>query len=338
MTTRHTLPALVAVLAAGLLATGCGGSSEGSASSDGDSSEISLVAYSTPREAYEQLIDLYRSGAGAGTEFAQSYGSSGDQARAVVAGLHADLVALSLAPDVKKLVDEGLVADDWATADDHEGFVTKSVVVFTVRKGNPKNITTWDDLLRDDVEVLNPNPFTSGGARWNVMAAYGAQLEQGKSEEEAIRYLEDLYDNIGVQDKAAREALQTFVSGRGDVLLGYENEAILAQRQGEDVDYVIPDQTLLIENPVAVTTDTKDPQRTQDFVDWLRTEPAQQVFAENGYRSVLPELVDDQTYPEPKDLFTIEDVGGWDEVMTKFFDPEDSVLQRIQEQLGVSTG
>jgi sulfate/thiosulfate-binding protein len=334
--TRTLLPVLLATVAAAAFA-GCGGVSESEAGGSGDSGDsLSLVAYSTPREAYEQLISDYTSGEGEGSSFTQSYGASGDQARAVIAGLRADIVAFSLAPDVDKLVDEGIVADDWTSGDAHEGFVTKSVVSLAVRKGNPKNIRTWDDLLRDDVEVLTPNPFTSGGARWNIMAAYGAQLEQGKSKEEAIAYLEDLFDNVAVQDKAAREALQTFLSGKGDVLIAYENEAITAQQKGEELDYVTPEETILIENPIAVTSEAKDGSR--EFVDWLRSEPAQKVFAEKGYRSVLPELEDEQTYPTPKKLFDIDDLGGWDKVMAEFFDPEDSVMQRIEEDLGVSTG
>ena len=320
-----------------LLASGCGGTSE-SAGATGDGGEkLSLVAYSTPREAYEQLVKDYAATSnGSGATFTQSYGASGDQARAVIAGLEADVVALSLAPDVDKLVAEGLVAEDWAQTDEHDGFVTKSVVTLAVRKGNPKNIEGWDDLLRDDVEVLTPNPFTSGGARWNIMAAYGAQLAQGKSEEQAVGYLEDLFANVAVQDKAAREALQTFTSGKGDVLIAYENEAITAQQAGEELEYVTPAETILIENPIAVTTESDA--GAQEFVDWLRTEPAQEVFAEKGYRSVLPELVDAKTYPDPEELFTIDDLGGWDSVMAEFFDPEDSVMQRIEEDLGVSTG
>jgi len=334
---RKSLPIALITAAAAAFA-GCGGVSESEAGSAGDSGDkLSLVAYSTPREAYEKLIADYTSTAGGkGASFTQSYGSSGDQARAVIAGLRADIVALSLAPDVTKLVDEGLVADDWATADEHDGFVTKSVVALAVRKGNPKNIDGWDDLLRDDVEVLTPNPFTSGGARWNIMAAYGAQREQGKSREEALEYLEQLFDNVVVQDKAARESLQTFLSGKGDVLIAYENEAITARQAGEELDYVIPDETIMIENPIAATTDAKP--GAQEFVDWLRTEAAQKVFAEKGYRSVLPELVDKKTFPDPKTLFTIDDLGGWDTVTAEFFDPEDSVMQRIEEQLGVSTG
>src|SRR5262249_1049785 len=159
-----------------------------------------------------------------------SYGASGDQERAVEAGLKADVVALSLAPDVDKLVKAGKVDANW-TQEPHNGFVTNSVVALAVRKGNPKNIRTWDDLIKAGVEVITPNPFTSGGARWNVMAAYGAQLEQGKSKQQALDYLTKLFKNVAVQDKSAREALQTFTGGKGDVLISYENEAITAQQK-----------------------------------------------------------------------------------------------------------
>src|SRR5829696_9457104 len=237
------------LLAAGmLLAAGCGGGSGGSGGN-----KLTLVAYSTPREAYEALIPAFqKTDAGKGVSFSQSYGGSGDQARAVESGLAADVVAFSLDPDMTKLVDAGLVAKDW-NANEHKGMVTDSVVVFVTRKGNPKGIKTWDDLVKPGVEVITPNPFTSGGARWNVMAAYGAQLEQGKSPEQATAYLEQLFHNVPVQDKSAREALQTFVGGKGDVMIAYENEAITAQQKQQAVDYVIPDQTILIENPIAVT-------------------------------------------------------------------------------------
>ena len=146
---------------------------------------LTLVAYSTPREAYEEIIPLFQATeAGANVEFEQSYGASGDQSRAVEGGLPADVLALSLAPDIDRLVEPGLVAEDWAD-DDFSGMVTESVVVLAVRPGNPKNIQTWEDVVREDVAVITPNPLTSGGARWNVMAAYGAQIEQGKTEEEA---------------------------------------------------------------------------------------------------------------------------------------------------------
>ena len=330
MTRFGFLPRLLPVIAILASLSGCGGVSEGARGVGG--TQLTLVAYSTPREAYEQLTKAY----GKAT-FKQSYGASGDQARAVIAGLPADVVALSLAPDITKLVKEGLVAEDWAS-EPHEGLVTKSVVVLAVRKGNPKGIKGWDDLVKPGVEVLTPNPFTSGGARWNVMAAYGAQIEKGASEAQATSYLERLFKNVPVQDKSAREALQTFTGGKGDVLIAYENEAITAQQKGEDIEYVIPDQTILIENPIAVTKNARNLKAAQAFVDWLRGEEAQKVFAAKGYRSVLDELVDKERYPEPEALFEIEKFGGWDAVMKKFFDPESSVMQKIEEGLGVSTG
>src|SRR5919108_2299474 len=176
---------LVALAAIGALAlTACGGVDDASGGGEGET-KLSLVAYSTPREAYEEIIPAFQKTAqGKGVSFDQSYGASGDQSRAVASGLPADIVALSLAPDVDKLVEPGIVDANWADTPT-DGFVTNSVVVFAVRKGNPKNIRTWDDLVKDGVEVITPNPFTSGGAKWNLMAAYGAQIEQGKSPEQA---------------------------------------------------------------------------------------------------------------------------------------------------------
>src|SRR5919107_3791849 len=258
---KPVLGLLLAVLGLAVL-SGCGGPAEDSAASGGDGSggEISLVAYSTPKEAYAELIPAFnKTPEGKGVKFTQSYGASGDQARAVESGLPADIVALSLAPDVDKLVEPGIVDADWAD-NDTEGFVTNSVVVFAVRKGNPKNIKTWNDIVKEDVEVITPNPFTSGGAKWNLMAAYGSQTAQGKSEEEALQFLHDVLANTPVQDKSAREALQTFAGGKGDGLLAYENEAITAQNAGIELDYVVPDQTILIQNPAAVTTESDDPE------------------------------------------------------------------------------
>jgi sulfate transport system substrate-binding protein len=318
------------VLATALVAAGCGGTGE--AGAGGDASTVSLVAYSTPREVYEELIPAFgRTEAGRGVRFEQSYGSSGEQSRAVENGLAADVVALSLAPDVTRLVEAGIVADDWAD-DQFGGIVSRSVVVLAVRPGNPKGIRSWDDLVRDDVEVITPNPFTSGGARWNVMAAYGAKLERGASQEEATEFLRRLFRNVSVQDKSARESLQTFVGGKGDVLIAYENEAITAQQKGEQLDYVVPEQTILIENPIAVTNDAGEAARA--FVEYLRSPAAQRVFAEKGYRSIRDELVDESTYPTPPALFKIADLGGWDEVQGRFFDREDGVMAGIQRELG----
>jgi sulfate/thiosulfate transport system substrate-binding protein len=325
----RTLYVLLAVGLAATVAAGCGGTD--------DENRLTLVAYSTPKEAYEDLIPAFtETPEGADLDFDQSYGSSGEQARAVEGGLEADVVALSLEPDVTKLADAGLVDEGW-NQDRHKGMVTRSVVVFAVREGNPKDIRTWDDLVRDDVEVVTPNPFTSGGAQWNVMAAYGAQLEQGKSPDEALDYLRQMFENVEVQDKSARESLATFTGGKGDVLLAYENEAVTAQDKGEELEYVVPRETILIENPVAVVNETNKPDEARAFVDFLRTEPAQRIFAEKGYRPVLDELRDKEHYPDPAGLFTIAELGGWADVRTEFFDPENGSVTQILEDLGVST-
>jgi sulfate/thiosulfate-binding protein len=334
--TRILALLLALALPAAAGASGCGGQS--SASEDGGSGgKLTLVAYSTPEEAYKELIPAFnatRQGKGVG--FDQSYASSGEQSRAVEGGLPADVVEFSLEPDITRLVEAGLVDADW-NQNEHDGFVTDSVVVFIVRKGNPKNVQTWDDLVTGDVEVLEPNPFTSGSAKWNIMAAYGAQLEQGRSPQQAKDYLARLFENVPVLDKSAREALQTFSSGKGDVLLGYENEAFLAQQQGEEVDYVIPDETILIENPIAVVNESKQPEKAQAFVDFLYTEEAQRIFARKGYRPVVEGLLDESTFPTPAKLFEIDRFGGWDKVNDEFFDPEQGVVAEIFKSQGKST-
>jgi sulfate transport system substrate-binding protein len=328
--TLLALPALVAV--------GCGGpAEEGAAAADGDGAKLALVAYSTPKEAYGELIPAFqKTSAGKGVSFTQSYGASGDQSRAVAAGLPADIVALSLAPDVDKLVEPGIVDKNWADTPT-DGFVTNSVVVLAVRKGNPKNIKSWDDIVKPGVEVITPNPFTSGGAKWNLMAAYGSQIAQGKSPQEGLDFLHQVLEHTAVQDKSAREALQTFAGGKGDVLLSYENEAITAQKAGIDLDYVVPDQTILIQNPAAVTTESKHPEQAKAFLDWLTTPEAQKIFVSKGYRSVLGDLNDESTFPTPKSLFKIDEFGGWSKVNDEFFDPENGSVAKIEQDLGVST-
>jgi sulfate/thiosulfate transport system substrate-binding protein len=326
---------LVALL---LVASGCGGSStEASSGGDGSGGKVTLVAYSTPEEAYKELIPAFnKTSGGKGVSFSQSYAASGEQSRAVEGGLPADVVEFSLEPDMTRLVDADLVDKGW-NQNEYKGMVTNSVVVFMVRKGNPKGVNDWDDLVTGDVEVLEPNPFTSGGAKWNIMAAYGAQLEKGRSPQEAEQYLAELFKNVPVLDKSARESLQTFSSGKGDVLLGYENEAILAQQNGEDIDYVVPDQTLLIENPVATVTETKEPELAKAFVDFLYTPEAQKIFVGKGYRPVVKDTPGAEKFPEPADLFDITMFGGWDKVNTDFFDPEKGVVAQIFQSQGKST-
>jgi sulfate/thiosulfate-binding protein len=331
---RTRIGTFLALLAAIPAIAACGSSASGSGGGGG---KLSLVAYSTPKEAYAALIPAFnKTPDGKGVSFTQSYGPSGDQARAVESGLPADVVALSLAPDVNKLVDAKKVAAGWDSGADH-GFVTNSVVVFAVRKGNPKNIKRWDDLIKPGVQVIEPNPFASGGARWNVMAAYGAQLEQGKSQAQATDYLTKLFHNVPVQDKSARDAMTTFTSGKGDVLLAYENEAIAAKQAGQDIDYVVPDQTVLIQNPIAVTSTSKDPAKAKAFISFLRSKQGQEIFQSKGYRPVDESLLDKSKFPTPANLFTIDKLGGWSTVNDKFFDPDTGVVAKIEKSLGVST-
>lgn len=340
------------VLAAGIVAAvaataACGGSSStgaatgsaGASAGSGKAVKLALTAYSTPQVAYEEIIPAFqKTDAGKNVTFSQSYGASGAQSRAIAAGLPTDVAALSLAPDIDKLVDAGLVDKGWASVGQYKGFVTNSVVALIVRKGNPKGIKTWDDLTKPGVQVVVPNPFTSGGAKWDVMAAYGAQLKLGKTDAQAIEWLKSMYKNVVSQDKDARSSLQTFSGGKGDVLLGYENEAITAQQKGEALDYVVPDQTILIQNPAAVISTSKNADTAKAFVDFLTTDEAQKIYASHGYRPVNPALVDATTFPTPSALFTIDDLGGWSAVNKKFFDPEGSILADIEKSLGVTTG
>jgi sulfate/thiosulfate transport system substrate-binding protein len=339
---RRPLTALVgalALLVTALAATAGIGAAAPDRSSD---TKLSLVAYSTPREAYGKLIPLFqKTPAGDGVSFSQSYGASGEQTRAVKAGLDADIVALSLAPDMDELVAAGKVDAKWKKQS-YKGMVTNSVVVFVVRDGNPKKIKSWNDLLRPDVDIVTPNPFTSGGARWNVMAAYGSWREQGKTDRQAQANLLKMWKNVVVQDTSARASLSTFNSGKGDVLLAYENEAYFSRMQGLNLQWVIPKTTILIENPIAVTKDSSDKAVANGFLRFLRTPAAQQVFADYGYRPVVKsvENANRKKFPVRPGLFTIDQLGlgGWDKVQRRFFDPSNSIMARFQRQVGGSTG
>jgi sulfate/thiosulfate-binding protein len=331
-------------IAAAAFATSVAFSATGSPSSAGSATktELSLIAYSTPREAYAKLIPMFQKApAGEDVSFKQSYGSSGEQARAVKAGLEADVVALSLAPDVDELVAAGKVDAGWKRQP-YKGMVTNSVVVFVLRDGNPKKIKGWNDLLRPDVDIVTPNPFTSGGARWNVMAAYGAWRREGKSDKQAQANLLKVFRNVVVQDASARASLSTFASGKGDVLLAYENEALFARTQGTNLQFVIPKATILIENPIAVTKSSPDKKAANAFIRFLRTPPAQQVFADHGYRPVLKSVENRnrKKFPVRPGLFTIDaqSLGGWTKVQKRFFDPKTGIIARIQRQVGGSTG
>jgi sulfate transport system substrate-binding protein len=325
-------------MAAGTIAVfglaACG--SDAGASSNEPTVTLSLVAYSTPQAAYEDIIAAYQKTAeGKNVKFTTSFGSSGDQSRAVEAGQAADVVAFSLEPDITRLVKAGIVADDW-NSDADKGMVTDSVVVIATRKGNPEHLTDWKDLTKPGVEVITPNPFTSGGARWNVMAAYGAASGVGKDEKAGVDYLNALFKNVPVQDDSARKALQTFSGGKGDAMLAYENEAIFAQQNGQKIDYTVPDDTILIENPVAVTKSSKHAKEAQAFLDYLRSDAAQKIFLDNGYRPVNKDVAATAHFPEPSGLFTIGDFGGWSDVSAKFFNTGGSVMLDVERSIGAS--
>jgi sulfate transport system substrate-binding protein len=331
-----TVMGVLAAVAALLLA-GCGSNSGTSSGGTGSGKvRLSLVAYSTPQQAYTQIIKAFQATPqGKNVTFTTSYGASGDQSRAVQSGLTADVVAFSLGPDMTRLVQAKIVAPDW-NKDAYKGMVTDSVVVIATRKGNPKRLTTWADLTKPGIEVITPNPFTSGGARWNVMAAYGAQSDVGRNQAAGTAYLDSLFHHVPVQDESARKALQTFTSGKGDAMLAYENEAIFAEQKGQPLDYVVPPATILIENPVAVTANSRHPAAAKAFLHFLRTEQAQQIFVQNGYRPVVKGVPGADRFPMPSQLFTIQDLGGWPVVTKKFFDPQGSILADVERKLGVS--
>ncbi len=333
------LPRLVAALSLLLpaVAAGCGGDEGDASASEGGGGKISLVAYSTPQEVYtDHLIPAFqRSAEGKGIEFTTSFASSGDQRRAILAGLPFDYVHFNLEPDMKYLLDEGLIPDDYR-ADEYKGSPQQSVVAIVTRPGNPLGIKGWDDILDKDIEIINANPFTSGGARWNVMAVYGQVIQAGGTEEEGLAAVRKLLERVPTYPASARDALNEFLGGKGDVALQYENEAIGAQIAGEEVEYIVPDSTIKIDTLAAIGTDAENPEGAKAFYDWLHTDEAQEIWAENGYRPVNEAILEEHSdkFPIPPDLFTIEDLGGWDKVMTDFFDPDNGRIAAIQKDLG----
>src|SRR4051794_9129883 len=320
---NKTLKVAVALSAAGVLAlTGC------SSDSSGDSGDtVNVVGYSVLQQANEGVIGAFNdTDAGKDVDIKGSYGASGDQSRAVVAGQKADEVHLSLEPDVTRLVDAGIVADDWKD-NPTKGICTTSVVVMVVKKGNPLGIKTWSDLVKPGVGIVTPNPASSGSAKWNLLAAYGSVLADGGSDSDAQAYMKKFFDNVAALPDSGRDATTAFTSGTGDVLLSYENEAILARQSGQDFDYVVPDSTLLIENPCAVTKDASD--AAQSFMDFQKSKDGQKLYAQTGYRplgdvgDVQVEGANDPSnpFPEPQKLLTIDtDFNGWSDANSKFFD------------------
>lgn len=322
----------------------CGSSSTPSATSG--TVTLILGAYTTPREAYGKIIPLFqkywKDKTGQQVEFQESYLGSGAQSRAIVEGFEADIAALSLEADITRIEKAGLITHAWKSKG-AGGMVSDSIVVIAVRKGNPKGIKDWKDLTQPGLNILTPDPKTSGGAQWNVMAMWGA-AERGfvdgyaQGDDAAAReLLKGIFKNVSVLDKGARESITNFEKGVGDVAITYENEVLVGQKGGQDYEYVIPRSTILIENPVAVIDTYVDKHGTravaEAFRDFLFTREAQQVFAEYGLRSVDPAVAEETKaqYPEVQDLFKIGDVGGWGKVTTKFFGDDGIYTKLIEE-------
>jgi sulfate/thiosulfate transport system substrate-binding protein len=333
------LPAALLMLLLAVFAAGCGGGDDDATGSDSSGgAKLDVVGYSTPEAVYTEDLEPAFEGTskGEGVSFSNSFGASGDQSRAVVAGQPASIVHFAQGGDMERLVEEGeLVAKDW-NKQPYNGIAQNSVVVITVRAGNPEGIESFEDVLTKDVDVVTPNPFSSGAARWNIMAVYGSELNAGKSEDEALAAVKTLLEKAVAQPGSARDALSAFTQGQGDVLLGYENEAIKAEEEGEDIEYVIPPSTIQIETPIAVTKAAPEP-AAQDFLDFIWSDEGQEIWAENGYRPVNPKLVDEQQFPTPADLFKISQFGGWGKVNDEFFDDETGSVAEIEKELGVST-
>ena len=330
---------IAAALAAGALALTACGSNDGDAASA--ASTVRVNGFSILEQANKSVFaDFQKTDAGKGVQFQTSYGASGDQSRGVESGNKADLVHYSLESDVTRLVGDGIVADDWKD-DDTQGICTQSVVVMVVKKGNPKNITSWSDLTKPGIGIVTPNPASSGSAKWNLLAAYGSVLADGGDDAAAQAYMKQFFANVVALPDSGRDATTAFTSGTGDVLLSYENEAILARQSGQDFDYVVPDTTLRIDNPCALTVDASD--KAQAFMDFQKSADGQKLYAATGYRplvdvgAVTVDGANDPSnpFPAPKTLLNIDDdFGGWDAANAKFFDETNGVLTKIQAEAG----
>lgn len=305
---------------------------------------LTLVSYAVTQAAYEQIIPKFtakwKADHNQEVVFDQSYGGSGSQTRAVIDGLEADVVALALALDTKKIEKAGLIQPGWETEAPNNAIVHKSVAALVTREGNPKGIKGWQDLTKD-VKVITANPKTSGGARWNFLALWGAITQTGGNDTKALDFTTQVFKNVPVLPKDAREATDVFFKqGQGDVLINYENEVLLAKQKGENLPFVVPtDVNISIDSPVAVVDTNVDKHGTREiaeaFVEFLFTPEAQEEFAKVGFRPIDPTVAEKYAnqFPKVNKLFTVQDVGGWDEVQTKFFD-DGAVFDKIQASAG----
>jgi len=312
----------------------------GLAASAAAGTSLSLVAYSTPKPVLAKIIAAFqKTPQGAGVSFTQSYGPSTNQARAVAAGQPADVLFLSTGDDIDLDVDAGLVDPNW-DHQSYDGIAANTVVVFAVRDGNPKHIKGWADLIKPGVQVVTPNPFSSGSAKWNILAAYGAQRRLGKTDKQATQYVKTLFDHVVSQDTSGSNATNTFLSGKGDVLITYESEALNARLQGKNIQYVIPRQTMLIQLPVAVTKSSPNKDTANAFIRYLKSVPAQELFAQYGFRPVNPQVANEpavkKEFPARPGIFAIDDkyIGGWRNADKVWFDPKHGRMVEIEQADG----
>jgi sulfate/thiosulfate-binding protein len=324
----------VTILAAGAATAVAGARTNGA--------NLSLVGYSTPKSVIANIISAWqKTPAGKDVSFTTSYGPSGDQARAVAAGLKADLVFLSTGDDVNTLVDAGLVDKAWQKTQTYNGNVAYSVVVFAFRGGNPKHIRSWDDLVKPGVQIVTPNPFSSGSAKWNVLAAYAAARREGKTDKQAIAFVTKLFKNVVSQDSSGRNATNTFLAGKGDVLLTYESEAVAAKAAGQNVAWLVPGKTMRIELPMVPIKTSSNLPTVNKFISFAKTAPAQKIFGDNGYRPVLKSVAKQYRGKFPtRSLTTIDNpwFGGWRKVDKRWFDPHSGLMVAIEKAVGGPTG
>lgn len=324
----------------------CSSPASDTADAPPDRVELTLVSYAVTQAAYEQIIPQFtkqwQAEHNQEVVINQSYGGSGSQTRAVLDGLEADVVALALALDTQTLESAGLIEPGWEKEAPNQAIAHKSVAALVTREGNPKGIQTWADLAKPDVQVITANPKTSGGARWNFMALWGAMTQTGSDATKALDYTTQVFQNAPVLPKNAREATDVFFKqGQGDVLINYENEVLLAKLNGEDLPYVVPPVNISIDNPVAVVDANVDQHGTREvaeaFVQFLFTPEAQREFAKVGFRPVDPTIAEEfaNQYPKIDQLFTVQDLGGWNAVQDKFFE-DGAIFDQIQAKIGRS--
>ncbi|WP_019498106.1 sulfate ABC transporter substrate-binding protein [Pseudanabaena sp. PCC 6802] len=314
-------------------------------SSSPKEAKITLVSYAVTKAAYAKIIPLFvaewEQKTGQKVTVKESYGGSGAQTRAIIDGLEADVVNLALEGDVNKLQKAGLIDEGWQKELPNDSIVTKSVVALSYRDGNPKGIKSWDDVVKPGVEIITANPKTSGVAKWNFLAVYGAAREKLKDDGKAQEFVQKFYQNAKVLAKDAREATEVFAKqGQGDLLLNYENEVILAEKEGKKIPFVVPTNVnISIDTPATVVDTNVKKHGTEAvakaFAEFLFTAPAQREFTALGFRSVLPEVESENKdrFPKIEKLLTVKDFGGWDGIEKQFF-AKGAVFDRIQASLG----